>query len=314
MKYEESSVSILKQEPGIIGMFKHIEAVARTAYKTQGLITDDSYKRFCNMLKERGHWACFEQGTVYLKVPIMSKQEVNKLLSTSPYTRYTEDDSFLYITTNYRIILQNNLENLLDKYWCEPYGDKFKIRITSNFVCSRSTSMEIIRHRAMCFLQESQRYVAYDKEKVGGEITFIIPQWVYSSRDKYINSTENVSARIIRANMLDSSSDVTLWKGLIDSGVTEVIERDNFWKRCEEEYMSSRKYLKAEDARGCLCNDTRTEIYMTGYLEDYIYKPKEDTTEKAGFFTLRVAPDAHPDFRILAERLKDLFIKNGYLI
>lgn len=162
-----------------------------------------------------------------------------------------------------------------------------------------------------CFLQESQRYVAYDKEKNGGEITYIIPQWVFTSAENYINSTDNPTARIIRADMLDSSDPVTLWTGLVSLVIPEVVSRDNFWKLCESEYISSREYLKAEDARGCLCNDVRTELCITGFLEDYIYEPSE-TSEKAGLFTLRTAMDAHPDIRVLANDLKQQFIDYGY--
>lgn len=310
MKYEKSNVSVLKQEPGIIGMYKHIEKVARTAYKTQDRITEDSYIKFCKMLRDRGHWACFEQGTVYLKVPKVEKPLVLEIMESYPFARYNEDSSFIYITTNLRLLLQMDKEDLLERYWCEP-DDNFKIRITTKWICSRSTSMELIRHRAFSFLQESQRYVAYDKEKNGGEITYIIPQWVFTSAENYINSTDNPTARIIRADMLDSSDSVTLWTGLVSLVIPEVVSRDNFWKLCESEYLSSRKYLKAEDARGCLCNDVRTELCITGFLEDYIYEPSE-TSEKAGLFTLRTAMDAHPDIRVLANDLKQQFIDYGY--
>lgn len=60
------------------------------------------------------------------------------------------------------------------QYLCEPtnFHDQ---RISVKFICSRSIAQEITRHRVFSFLMESQRYVAYNKDKFGGEITYIIP-------------------------------------------------------------------------------------------------------------------------------------------
>ena len=66
MKLIDSSVDILEQEPGVIGLYKHIEKVGRVTYKSEDKITDTSYINFINMLDKRGHWAPFDLGTVYL--------------------------------------------------------------------------------------------------------------------------------------------------------------------------------------------------------------------------------------------------------
>ena len=65
MKIEKSKVEILEQEPGIIGMYRFIERAGRVAYKTEDKITEDSWQKFLKMLKERGQWAVFNQGTDY---------------------------------------------------------------------------------------------------------------------------------------------------------------------------------------------------------------------------------------------------------
>ena len=46
---------------------------------------------------------------------------------------------------------------------------------TIRFVTNRGVSHELVRHRPCSFAQESQRYVGYDKEKFGSEITVIRP-------------------------------------------------------------------------------------------------------------------------------------------
>lgn len=313
MKVIESSVSILEQGPGIEGMFKHIERVARTSYHTESSITEDSYIRFCEMIKKRGHWACFEHGTVYLKFPKFPAYVEVVYFKNNPYTEYTEDCGYYYFTTNYRELLhfcnQNNRDEnyYLKNFWSEP-DSNFKQRVTSKWICSRGVSHELVRHRAMGFLQSSQRYIAYDIEKNGGEITFILPQWIYKVRNDWADTVDSITGES-REHLKDLEGS-KLWNALCCLDRT-VASRDNFWKLCENEYIFERSgdegtVLKPEDARGVLCNDVMTEVCMTGFLSSYTYRPA-NSTEKAGFFYLRCATDAHPDFRVLALDLEKQF-------
>lgn len=48
------------------------------------------------------------------------------------------------------------------------------IRIT----CDRGISHEIVRHRIASYTQESTRYCSYNKEKFGGELTFVRPPFL----------------------------------------------------------------------------------------------------------------------------------------
>lgn len=301
MKVIDSSVEILEQPQGIVGMFKHIERVARIAYHTESSISEDSYSRFCDMLMKRGHWACFEHGTVYLKIPKFPSFVETIYFKNNPYTKFTEDLDYYYFTTNYREILhfcnknKKDPKELLDKYWSEPDNINFKPRVTVRWICSRAVSHELVRHRLNSILQASQRYIAYDLEKNGAGISFIIPQWAYKLGEQLGENLEGEE----------------LWNELVK--VNPVAEKRNkFWEDCEKEYLEERNYLKPEDARGVLCNDVMTEICTTGFVEDFTYKP-EDTTEKAGFFYLRCAPDAHPDFSVLAKKLRKQFITKFYL-
>lgn len=315
MKVIESGVEILEQQPGIVGMFKHIEKVARTSYHSENLITDDSYIKFCGMLKSRGHWACFEHGTVYLRIPKFPEHVESVYFKNNPYTQFTEDCGFYYFTTNYREILhycnQNDKdpEELLNKFWSEP-DQNFKCRVTSKWICSRGISHELVRHRVFVHLQSSQRYIAYDIEKNGGEITFIMPQWVYKIQEEVASTVDSLTGE--SRDYIRDLEGQALWDKLATIDRT-IASRDDFWKTCEKEYIWERQNeeatkLKPEDARGVLCNDVMTEVCMTGFLSDYTYEPS-NTTEKAGFFFLRCAPDAHPDFRVLAQDLQNQFNK-----
>ena len=169
-------------------------------------------------------------------------------------------------------------------------------------------SHQLVRHRAFSFIQESQRYVNYSREKFGSGITFIIPSWAYSLRDK-IGATVDPQTYEPRDYLLTlKGSD--LWIELCTMN-RKIASRDRFWQACEDEYMydisEEDEKLNPEDARGCLCNDVKTELCMTGYIEDWIIEPDESTPEKFGFFFLRSNNTAQSDIRKLSISLENQF-------
>ena len=70
MRIITSNVEILPQTYGLNGIYKQIEIAGRTSYKSEDKITEDSAKRFVDMLLNRGHTAPLEHGTVYLCLSI----------------------------------------------------------------------------------------------------------------------------------------------------------------------------------------------------------------------------------------------------
>ena len=70
MRFIDSSVEIIGQESGILGVYKQIERAARLSYKSEDRITENSAKKMVNTLVKNGHLACLEHGTIYLKVPM----------------------------------------------------------------------------------------------------------------------------------------------------------------------------------------------------------------------------------------------------
>ena len=313
MKIEKASVSILEQEPGIDGMYRFIERAGRIAYKTEDRITEDSWQRFLGMLKERGHWAVFNHGTVYLRFnPAKEMEAWRKLKETKPYTRWTKDADWVNVTTNYRVILQLGLSDFMEKYWIEP-DSSFYRRVGSLWICSRAISHQLVRHRVYCHLQASQRYCNYSKDKFGGELTFILPQWIYRVRKDIGNTIDPVTYEsrnwILKLDGERLWDELTLWDRTVSG-------HDDIWKAIEKEYMAELtsddgEVLKPEEARGILPNDIKTELIMTGFIEDWFYEPPTDSKEKAGFFYLRCAPDAQADIRVLAQSLKDQMIERG---
>ena len=111
-----------------------------------------------------GNCAMLEHGTVYLKVPNEIVNEGFRFetdwdtLCFNPYTRYNTDCYYYYYTTNYRVIIEHNLQEVL-KYLCEPTEFHEK-RVTVRFITDRGVSHEFVRHRVFSFAQESTRQMA----------------------------------------------------------------------------------------------------------------------------------------------------------
>lgn len=303
MKLIKSSFEILEQESGFVGIMKHIERCGRTAYKSEDKITEDSWDKFVNkIIIPRDHTAVLEHGTVYLKVSI---NEWNTLLGNhyedyinNPYSFVNVDDKFYYITTNYRVLLQNNwLDDL--KYQCDPTEYHLK-RISVKFICDRGVSHEFIRHRLFSFIQESTRYCNYSKDKFGNELTFIVPNWIDIPKEVLnINNVEYWELRngegFGHIGNLSKKIDLPISK--------ETCRYLDTLKQSERSYFQLLQLgWKPQQARAVLPNSLKTELIMTG-----------TTNQWHEFFKLRCASDAHPQAQELAIPLREEFIKRGYL-
>lgn len=178
------------------------------------------------------------------------------------YARVLKETSGYTIATNYRLAYESGLLPNID----DSIVDAPIKRVTARFVLPIAISREFIRHRAFSFSEQSTRYCNYSKDKFGNELTFIEPYW------------------------LDSCVD----------------DRLEFLQSCE---MSEKMYLRMikrgmtpQFARDVLPLATKTELIMTGFVEDWKH-----------FFELRCAENAHPQARALAMNLKELFKINKLL-
>lgn len=156
MKFIKPKVEYLPQGEGIDGLYKQIERCARTCYKSEDKITEDSAKSFVERMIKSGHTAMLEHGTVYLMFTMdyEKMKTVNKYIR-NPYSRHTTDYKFYYITTNFRVLVENGwLDDL--KYICKP-TEYHKKRYTFKFTTDIGTARELTRHRVFSFAQESTR-------------------------------------------------------------------------------------------------------------------------------------------------------------
>lgn len=297
MKFIKPSFEIWKQTDTPEGILKQIEKVGRVCYKSEDKITENSAETFVNNLIKNKHYAMLEHGTVYLIVPNKGDEWINteeKINAYDVVLRYAfnkyssvvnengctiadkEDfcnSNFAYITSNYRVLVENEWED--DLIYLSKHTELHHKRVTVHFTCDCGVGREFTRHRKFSFAQESTRYCNFSKDKFNNELTFIVYPW---------STPEDVT----EVNCVD----------------------EDFWKVCEQaekSYMNLIKLgWKPEQARIVLPLATKTELIMTGFVEDWLH-----------FFNLRAKGTTgkpHPQAKELAEPLLEEFIKLGYIV
>lgn len=301
MRLIRPTATILKPDPELTPTeqtLRMIEVAGRTCYKSEDKITNDSAKAFVDMLIDKGHTAMLEHGTVYLAMPLDNiPKELKYFIINSAYTSYTKvfhkDEPYLYAVTNYRVIFENNMHQLL-KYQINE--EQFIIntlshlqrRVTVRFICDRGVSHEFVRHRVFSFAQESTRFCNYSKDKFGNELAFILPCWMDSRMAGKYPSGEDACPLIYERA-------VAYGPNACDFAIA--------MNEAEQYYLSLLNQGWApQQARAVLPNATKTELVMTGTVDQWLH-----------FFTLRCASSAHPQARELACDLQEQFINENYI-
>ncbi len=156
--------------------------------------------------------------------------------------------------------------------------------------------------RVFSFAQESTRYCNYAKDKFGKECTFIIPSWLdVPEGEAYFHDGINFRVGANEEDIFGESVNPRAWTRSNDWK-----EVDSFLRALE---IAENQYFDllnlgwiAQQARAVLPNALKTELVMTGFVEDWI-----------NFFKLRTASNAHPQARELAIPLLEELIKREYI-
>ena len=326
MRLIKPSFQIIEQSSGIEGVYKQIELVGRTCYKSEDKITEDSAKPFIDRMIKSQHYAMLEHGTVYLKIPYNLIHRFTHIglcdkYIRNPYTRCnvgyeitekalnfrsefgSQVTEFLAVTTNLRVLIENGWEKDL-QYLCEP-TDYHERRITVKFICDRGVSHEFVRHRVFSFAQESTRYCNYSKDKFGNELTFIIPCWCDDIPDN-LQLKDNIEVdRFVWGT--DNLANAAIENKIVKRKVSKFTQRFLYEMiGGEDTYIGLiAAGYKPQEARALLPNALKTELVMTGFASDWEH-----------FFSLRAlgttgAP--HPQAKELAEPLMKEFERRGLL-
>lgn len=277
MDLKFAAVIELKQGPGLDGVFQMIELAGRTCYKSEDLITPDSAGAFVDRLIANGHGAMLEHGTVYLK---LKWWQIGKIIKYF-FAPYTESNNLLYVTTNYRVIVEHKWQEDL-KLLCEP-TEKHAKRRTFRIQCDIGVSREANRHRVNSIAEQSTRFCNYAKDKFGNEISVIMPDECMSQ-----GLVPGAVHRVLRSYMgYRVSEDPDLQPNALAYWFTA----NAISEYC---YMNLiRLGWKPQQARRILPLDTMTELVHTAFEDDWKH-----------FVDLRCAPNAHPDMFEIANQIK----------
>jgi len=283
MKIIEPSVEILEQGSGLEGIYKQIEIAGRACYASSHKIEEGSAKSFVDRMVNSGHGAMLEHGTVYLKFGW--SQIIKERFEQNPYSVvYRDIDNWdLYVTTNYRVLVENDWLNYLE-FLCDP-TEYHERRVTARFQCQIAISREFNRHRVDSIAEQSTRYCNYSKDKFGNEITVNIPSWI----DNFFYDDKNFEDLVRGIEFGDHHKD---WHAL-----------DWWWFAnvfAEKAYMKLIEFgWKPQQARTILPLDTNTDLVHTAFVHDWEH-----------FFFLRCDKDhAHPDAYLLATKLREKMIE-----
>ena len=264
------------------------------------------------MLIKSKHTSVLENCAIYLKdsydVSALGSWRISlgEKYSRNPYSKVDVDDNMdfkgIYITTNLRVLYENGwLDDL--EYLCEPTKFHEK-RLSVKVITSRSISHELVRHRSMSFIQESQRYVGYDNRF--GEITYIKPSWMWHNVPcGTVYYHDGINYRIMPDE--NKPEDFISIKPGNDFTEEEAIRLTDFFRALNNAEYSYKKLkkdgLKSQEAREVLPNATKTTLVITAFESDWREWFSQRLFGKTG--------EPHPQMKQLAELIKQEFEKAG---
>lgn len=362
MRTIKPHAELLTQSPGIQGVYDMIEECGRTCYKSSKSDNITS-EQFAQRMIKSNHGAMLEHGTMYFKIPlnryslldyidninninnkntnedklqylnnsIIEFFMMNKYSMLNMPTKYDEDnyaitnqEVFAYVTTNYRVYVENFIphlikqiynriieakdvledeiakklhDDIISKYLCEPC-EHHKKRITIKMFTDRGVSSEANRHRTDSIAEQSTRYCNYSKNKFGNEITIALNADIQEEdlNDEFevlVNDFSHDNNKIFRGlcNEISYELDDVSW-----NPVTTWIFAN---LATEWSYMKLLKFgWTPQQARRVLPLDLHTELIHTAYIKDWKH-----------FIDLRsigTTGAPHPDMKIIGDQVKDI--------
>jgi thymidylate synthase (FAD) len=318
----------------IASVYDHIEKCARTCYKSEDKIKyedcpfesyayvdldgnivsgieedsvhSETAEGFVNRLIKSQHGAMLEHGTIYLtiyedvKTNQVKLQTIVDFYKNNPYSKihtiieWGKRRREHYITTNYRVIIENKRESDL-KYMTNPVKGLHDIRLTVKFITDRGVANEFVRHRIMSFGQESTRFCCYSKDKFGSEISIIRPWWM---NDNFLYMAKPGPYKIDSEwHILNKETNESVPVDETEVLMTnEFINIENVYNKIttkSDDYKG--RLLTAQDARHILPLGLKTELVCTGFMDAW------DKFFDLRYFGTTGAP--HPEAKRIAEPL-----------
>lgn len=309
MRIIEPSVLLLRQPDNPVDALRHVERCGRVCYKSEGKITDDSYKGFIERIVQRGHEAVLEHG--YLMVCLDYAAEYSwftdmqicaELNGKTLYLRRTRDvPGSVVISGNFRAwrdamrfcIAKNrpvphDLVGILK--WHSPvFTDLLRQirsvrvgRVAQVYDWMLETDHEIQTHARRTLWFTCDRGVSH-------ELVRHRPASYCQESTRYCNYLKD-----------DFSSQITVIKPCFFTEGT--LQYDLWAEACgaaEKAYFDllTQGDCTPQQARAVLPNSLKTEVAMTATVDEWLH-----------FLRVRCSPAAHPQMREVATQARKALV------
>ena len=306
MKLVEPQVELWKQKPTLEGAWHQIARATRVCYQSKPR-EGESDEAFVNRVilkpatREDGsidfdkcHGAMLEHGTIYLTIPIYFSDHIYNYI-INKYSRViliheSNKDCYAYVTTNMRVILENNWQDDL----IFIHSRSLHIgRTTFSVITDIGVTRELNRHRVNSIAEQSTRYCTYSADKFGNEIAYTNNDFLnvclfnLNWDELYINSKY---LRKLCKDIANNEDDKWTAEHYYMFGLLTA----------EFAYLGLKKNKVPNDiARQVLNLNTRSQAVYTAFDDDWEH-----------FIKLRadnVSGKVHPNMKIIANKIKELF-------
>lgn len=254
MKIIEPSATIIEDELEQLSLYQRIAYCAGVCYQREPRKTEEEAQAFCRKMMSVKHMSTLEMAVVHLAIPYDAAEIYSGekfLIVTAPWNNPKAVVSgsiraWLEVEGEYGSHVWNLLADQYPVFFTEsdpPKGIGFANpneipwqhkHVAVRLIVNRAVSHELVRHRPMSFLQESQRYCRYEDE-----VVFIRPEWV---SEQHIGN--------------QPKADADLW--------------ENAMGDCELRYTRLLRNGKTpQQARAVLPNSTKTELIAYASLPQW---------------------------------------------
>lgn len=323
-------IAVIHTAHNLKGGLQLAEFAGRLCYKSESKIESGSYQKFLFMLMNKGHTSILEHCPIYICGYKNDLGTVANAIIKSSFSRFTtrtdtvtSTNPFCYIYSNLRVVydfdsdfakqlvMTSTMEG--DDIWKDQgvawFVPKFNspyARMSAYITTLRSVVDDLVRERVQSMAVESTRWCDYSNNSKFEGITFCLPHWInYSIFDscmkRFLADVKEANINKDKIDKLYDYEDIAfcLYQN------TEAIEA----KRCyhyirasildEILYNEAKDELKlpAQDAREYLFLGVKSEMYYTGYNEDWDNIIEKRLYDKYG--------KAHENMHMIMQKCKD---------
>lgn len=323
-------IAVIHTAHNLKGGLQLAEFAGRLCYKSESKIEPRSYQKFLLMLIDKGHSSILEHCPIYITGRLGDMDEYSYNIATSHFSRHiiekskrNSNDDVFYIYSNLRVVYDINPELAKQLImtstiegdeiwkahgvsWFAPKFDHPFARMSAYITTLRSVVDELVRERVQSDAVESTRWCDYSNEGRFDGISFCLPHWVEDSTfnacfKRFLKDVEAIEKNEDKIQRLYDLEDIAFC--LYQNDINIANKRAYHYIRCcimdEIFYNEAKDELKlpAQDAREYLFLGVKSEMYYTGYNEDWDNIIKKRLYDKYG--------KAHENMHVIMQKCKD---------